>query len=165
MKYIKVGNIVNTFGLKGELKVEPLTDFIEERFKKDQVLYILYERKYEPFTVFNARMHKGMVLVSFVDNLDINKVEKYKGCELFISRDDVHVLPVGQYYYFELEGCDVYQNNMKIGTVSAVDEGYQAVLRIAVDDKEVLVPYVPAFVKNVDIDAKRIDVSLIKGML
>jgi 16S rRNA processing protein RimM len=54
---------------------------------------------------------------------------------------------------------------MKIGNVTDVEDGYQTILRISTDEKEFLVPYVPAFIKNVDIAHKRIDINVIEGML
>ena len=165
MDYVKVGNIVNTFGLKGELKVESLSDFTEMRFRPGQELLIEYKKDFDIVIVKTMRYHKGFVLVSFKGLEDINLVEKYKGCDIYISRDHIQALPLGEYYFFELKGCDVYENNAKIGEVSDVEEGYQTILRIATSEKEVLVPYVPAFIKKVDIASRRIDVSLIEGFL
>ena len=165
MEYIKVGVIVNTFGLRGELKVESLTDFPEIRFKVGQELFIHYQNKYVSVIVHSMRQHKNFYLVSFEGLQDINLVEQYKGCVLYIHRTAVHVLPVGEYYYFELNGCDVYDRNAFIGKVEKVESGYQTILRIKSGDKEILVPYVDAFIHNVDVANKRIDVELIEGFL
>ena len=62
MEYIRVGNIVNTFGIKGELKVKSLSDFENERFKKDQQLYIKYHNDYLAVIVNSYRIHKGFIL-------------------------------------------------------------------------------------------------------
>lgn len=163
MRYIKVGEIVNTFGLKGELKVLSLTDFVSERFKKEATLYILKNKEYIKVTVFNYRVHKGFVLVSFKDLLDINLVEQYKGCVIYVSSDDIKPLENGKYYFFQLTNLDVYCDNKFIGIVSSVESGYQTILRIKTQDREILVPYVDAFIKNVDLDNNRIDVNLIEG--
>ncbi len=164
MKYIKVGFIVNTFGLRGELKVESLTDFPERRFRHDQELYIRYEEKYVPVILDTVREHKGFLLLRFRGLDNINLVEKFKNCELFISRDDIQALENGHYYYFELRGCQVYENNCLIGTVKTVEGDYQPLLRIETETEDVLVPYVPAFIRSVSIPDKRIDVSLIEGL-
>ncbi len=165
MEYIKVGNIVNTFGLKGELKVKSLTEFAEIRFKKGQQLYIEKDHEFEIVIVKNMRWHKEFLLVLFEGLEDINLVEKYKGCDIYISKEDVHALPVGQYYYFELQGCNVYENNKCIGTVTSVEDGYQTLLRINIGEKEVLIPYVEAFIQNVDVAQKRIDINSIQGLV
>ena len=165
MEYIKIGKVVNTFGLKGELKIESYTDFPEERFAKGQILHIDSEKGLQPVTVLRKREHKGFLLVTFKDMEDINLVEQFKGYLVYIAKDRIHELPAGQYYFFQLKGCSVYDQNHFIGTVENVESGYQTILRIQTDEKEILVPYVDAFVKNIDVTAKRIDVNLIEGFL
>ena len=165
MEYIKVGHIVNTFGIRGELKVESLSDFTELRFRPDQELFIKKGNNYDSVIVRSVREHKGFLLVLFKGLENINLVEKYKDCDIYIHRRYIQALPIGEYYFFELNGCEVYHDNMKIGSVTEVEDGYQTVLRIATADKELLLPYVPAFVKNVDVANKRIDIDVIEGML
>ncbi len=165
MEYVRVGEIVNTFGIRGELKVMSCTDFPEERFKKGSELHILYQNEYIPVTVLRYRQHKGMALLTFASLEDINLVEKYKGCELFVKKEYIKPLTDGSYYFFELMGCSVYSDNRCIGSVSSVEDGYQTLLRVDNGEKEVLIPYVDAFIKNVDIEAKRIDINVIEGLL
>lgn len=165
MEYVRVGNIVNTFGLKGELKIKSHTDFEDVRFKVAQQLYIRYMNAFEPVVIKSFRKHKGFILLSFFEKQDINLVEKYKGCDIFIKKDDVHTLSEGVYYFFELQDCSVYYNNQKIGYVSAIEDGYQTVLRIDTADKEVLIPFVDRFIKEVNVENKRIDIDVIEGML
>ena len=85
MEYVRVGNIVNTFGLKGELKIKSHTDFEDVRFKVTQQLYISYMNAFEPVVIKSFRKHKGFILLSF-EKQDINLVEKYKGCDIFIKK-------------------------------------------------------------------------------
>ena len=165
MEYIRIGKVVNTFGLKGELKIEVHTDFVEERFRKGQILSIDSREGFQEVTVLRKREHKGFLLVTLKDMEDINLVEKFKGYWVYISKGRIHELPAGQYYYFELKGCSVYDPNHFIVTVRNVEDGFQTILRIDTGEKEILVPYVDAFVKGVDVSNKRIDVSLIEGFL
>ena len=165
MEYVKIGKVVNTFGLKGELKIESMTDFVEERFRKGQQLYIDSKEGFKEVSVLRKREHKGFLLVTFKDLEDINLVEQFKGYFIYIAKDRIHELPAGQYYYFQLKGCSVYDQNNFIGTVENVEDGYQTILRIRTEDKEILVPYVDAFIKGVDVGNKRIDVNLIEGFL
>ena len=83
MEYVNIGKIVNTFGIRGELKVASNTDFVDERFRKGSTVYIGEE--HIPFTVANHREHKGFLLVSFKDHEDINLVEKYKNMMIYKS--------------------------------------------------------------------------------
>jgi len=165
MEYLKVGNIINTFGIRGELKIDSLTDFPQERFKAGKVLYILFNNRYEAVTVKSYRVHKGFVLLLLKDLENINFVEKYKGSDLYVSKNDLHKLKDGQYYFFQLVDCEVFYNDTLIGKVIDIDGGYQPVLRVKSDGKEVLIPYVDRFIKNVDLETKKINVDLIEGML
>lgn len=165
MNLIRVGVIVNTFGIKGEVKVKIVTDFPEERFALGHTLILKEKNELIKLKIFSCRFHKNNALIMFEGYQDINLIEKYKGLELFIDRDTCDVLADG-YYYDELLNLLVYQQDKLLGTVLKV-EAYPAhsVLRIKTDTKEILVPFVEAFIKKVDLKAKRIDVELIEGML
>jgi 16S rRNA processing protein RimM len=163
MDKIKVGIIVNTHGLKGELKIKSLSDFNDERFKKGNELILLFQNKETVLKVKTYREHKDMVLVTFDGFEDINKVEIWKGSELYIDRDNIEELEEG-YYFFELKGCSVYdQDDNLLGEVEdVIDTAANPILRI---NKTILVPYVDQFIKNVDIENKRIDIEVIEGLL
>ena len=164
MEYILIGKIINTHGIKGELKVELLTDFFAERFKKDSTIYI--GENYMPFIVHNCRMHKGFLLLQLKDNEDINLVEKYKNMYIYKNKEDVAPLKDGEYYYRDLKGLDVYQDNILKGKVISVEEGNKYnFLRIKMADEEKLIPYLKQFILNVDLDNHRIDVVLLEGLL
>ena len=166
MEYILIGKVVNTFGIKGELKIESYTDFVSERFKKGSKVYLGEEHL--PFTVLNCRSHKGYLLVSFVDHEDINLVEKYKTCNVYKAKEDIHKLKEGEYYFSELKDLDVYVENEKVGKVLRVEEGVtHNNLRIRKDEdgKEYLVPFLPVFYEKVDLEEKRIDIVKMEGLL
>lgn len=166
MEYVVIGKILNTFGIKGELKADAYTDFVEERFKKDSTVYIGEE--HVPFVMRSYRMHKGFYLLSFKDVDDINLVEKYKGMLLYKAKSDIHKLKEGEYYFSDLKDLDVYVDDKKIGKVLRVEEGIAANnLRVLKDEdrKEYLVPFLPVFIRNVDLDEKRIDVIQMEGLL
>ena len=168
MEYLKIGKIVNTFGIKGELKVISYSDFNDERYAKDKLVYVYYHDKYLPMTISNARDYKDSILVSFKDLNDINLVEKYKNCEVFVTKDSLHKLDEGEYYFFELKDLDVYDmDNKHIGKVLNVEEGLAHYnLRIELlNGKKCLVPYVKAFIHKVDIERKRIWIKTIEGLL
>ena len=166
MEYVTIGKILNTFGIKGELKVDVYTDFPEDRFKKGSVVYIGEE--YLPFKVLTYREHKGFMLLLLEDNEDINLVEKFKGMYLYKSKDDIKPLENGEYYFSDLKDLDVYIDDKKIGKVLRVEEGLRNNnLRVLKDEdnKEYLIPFIPVFIRNVDLDKKRIDVNWIEGLI
>jgi len=164
MECIRVGQIINTHGIKGELKLLSLTDFAAKRFKKGNHVYVYFNNEYLEFEVKQFRFQHEFILVQFKDYEDINKVEKFKESFIYVDKNSIEKLDNDEHYFFELKNIDVYSDDKKIGVVSEVMEGYQTVLRIKTDTNEILVPYVKSFIKKVDIDNKRIDIVMIEGM-
>ena len=169
MEYICIGKIVNTFGIKGELKIKSYSDFDELRYKKGNTVYVLEDGKYLPFITASFRSHKGFSLVSFKDMQDINLVEQYKECEIYIDQESRKPLKEGEYYRSELRGLKAAdENGTAIGTVIDIEEtlGANNYLRIEKEDGgEALIPYVPAFIKEVNIDEKTIVIHVVEGLL
>lgn len=166
MDRVRVGRILNTFGIKGELKVEIITDFPEERFQKGNVLSVDYEGQSVSLKIKQVRYHKNNALLLFEGYEDINLVEKFKGLDLFISMKYVEPLDDG-YYTFELIDLNVYLNGKQVGLVTEV-ESYpaQSVLRVkTMEGKTFLVPFVDAFVEEMDLENKRIDIRNVEGLV
>lgn len=166
MKYLLVGKIVTTHGIKGEVKVKVDTDD-ESRFDKGNTIYVGNDEKniVEKIVVDYARYQKDMVLMTFNNIKDINQVLKYVGMNLYVDLDEVR--EDGEIYYDDLIGCKVIVHNQIIGEVIDVMEVPQGeILRIKMlSNKTKLVPYVDEFIKNVDIDKKEIVVNPIEGLL
>ncbi|MBR2787678.1 MAG: ribosome maturation factor RimM [Erysipelotrichaceae bacterium] len=166
MEYVTIGKILNTFGIKGELKVDVYTDFPEDRFQKGSTVYVGDD--YLPFKVASHREHKGFMLLLLENNEDINLVEKFKGMYLYKSKDDIKPLQDGQYYFSDLKDLDVYADDEKIGKVLNVESGLRnnnlRVLK-AEDNKEYLIPFIPVFIKKVDLEERRIDINRIEGLI
>ena len=166
MGYVTIGKILNTFGIKGELKVDVYTDFPEDRFQKGSTVYIGDD--YLPFKVASHREHKGFMLLLLENNEDINLVEKFKGMYLYKSKDDIKPLQDGQYYFSDLKDLDVYADDEKIGKVLNVESGLRnnnlRVLK-AEDNKEYLIPFIPVFIKKVNLEERRIDINRIEGLI
>ena len=166
MEFVEIGKIVNTFGVRGELKVAAYTDFVSERFKKGSVVYV--SEKHIPFTVKSFKEHKGFLLVLFKDNEDINLVEKYKNALIYKAKEDIKPLKKGEYYFSDLTGLDVYVNGELKGKVLKVEESIRnnnLRIRKEEDGKECLVPFLPVFIENVDLEENRIDVVKMEGLL
>lgn len=162
MEKVIVGQIVNTHGIRGELKVKSSTDFVEERFEKGAHLWIDFENQMIDMIVKKHRFHKGHILVTFEDHENINFVEKYKGCFLYAEKN-MNLLEDDEYYVGDLIGCDIYQDGKILGKVTDVQLYDHHDILVVEGKKKIMIPYVNAFVKDVNIDEKRIDVSLIEG--
>ncbi|MDO4197689.1 MAG: ribosome maturation factor RimM [Erysipelotrichaceae bacterium] len=166
MEYVLIGKIVNTFGIKGELKVDSYTDFVKDRYKKGSTVYV--GEDHLPFTVESAKEYKGFLHVLFKDNNDINLVEKYKNLNIYKSKEDIKPLKKGEYYFSDLKDLDVYCEDVCCGKVISVEEGMHSnYLRVLKEDKkETLVPFImDIFIEKVDLDNKRIDVVKMEGLL
>ncbi|MDO4192000.1 MAG: ribosome maturation factor RimM [Erysipelotrichaceae bacterium] len=169
MEYIQIGKIINTHGLKGELKIESWSDFDEIRYKKGKMVYILMNDEYLPFKVRSFRMHKGFPLVTLEGIQDINLAEQYKNCVICMNADDRHELPKGEFYADELIGMTTEdEEGRTIGEVVSVEEtrGAQKNLRIRMaEGKEFLLPDIPYFVLNIDPEKRIIRIHMDEGLL
>ena len=162
MEKVKIAQIVNTHGIRGDLKLKLLTDFVDERFAKGHHVFVRYQNRDIEMIVHAHRSHKGFELVSFKDNLDINLVEKYKGCFIYDFKDE-ELLDEDEYFVSDLIDCDVYDQDKYIGKVKEIQLLPHHDILVVEGDREYKIPYVEAFVLDEDIENKRIDVALIEG--
>ena len=164
MEYVIIGEIINTFGIRGELKIDSHTDFINDRYKKDSIIYIGEE--YKEYVCENVRVHKGFIILKLKGFDNINNVLDLKGKMIYKNVDDIKSLKDGEYYFKDLKGLDVFVDNKKVGIILKVEKGISYnFLRIKKDDEEILVPYLKNFILNVDIANNRIDVVKMDGLL
>ena len=122
MEYFNVGKIVNTQGLQGELRVLSVSDFTEERFQKGNLLALFDEKDQfvKDVEIVNHRIQKNFDIVKFKDMNHINVVEKFKGYTLKISEYKLTDLDEDEFYYHEIIGLDVYEDDVLIGTVKEI---------------------------------------------
>lgn len=170
MNWFNVGKIVNTHGIRGELRVVSNTDFPEDRFAKGEVLSIFDEKdnKVVDLTVQSGRQHKQFYLVIFEGHENINLVEKYKGMTLKVSEDQLFELEENEFYYHEIIGCEVVTEDGEIiGLVSEIySPGANDVWGIKRNGKkDAMIPYIEDVVKNVDIENKKITIHVMEGLL
>lgn len=168
MNYFNVGKIVNTQGLQGELRVLAVTDFAEERFRKGSKLSIFNDK--DQFLVeveiASHRKQRNFDIVKFKGLYHINEVEKYKGCSLKVAEEDLADLEEDEFYYHEIIGLDVYENDELIGQIKEIlQPGANDVWVVKRKGKrDLLLPYIPPVVLNVDVAGKRVDVELMEGL-
>lgn len=168
MNYFNVGKIVNTQGLQGEMRVLAVTDFIDERFKKGSHL-ALFDSKdqfVKEVTIASHRTQKNMEIIKFKDHYHINDIEKYKGFMLKVVEENLSNLDEGEYYYHEIIGLEVFENNNYIGFISEIlQPGANDVWIVKrKGKKDLLLPYIPSVVLTIDIDNNRVDVELLEGL-
>lgn len=169
LQYFNVGKIVNTHGLRGEVKILPLTDFAEQRFAKGSELFMFMPEDVlmQTVTVATARLHKNVYIVKFANFDHINDVEKYKGAMLKVSAEDREELPEHEYYYSEIIGCEVVTDEgERLGKVSEImSPGANDVWVVKGEgQEEILIPYIEDVVLHVDVEQKVITVHLLEGL-
>ncbi|GEP22767.1 MAG: ribosome maturation factor RimM [Lentilactobacillus diolivorans] len=169
--YYNVGKIVNTQGLKGEVRVIPITDFPEKRFKKGNKVYAKLDKKPDLVTLVidGVRKHKGFILLHFENHPSINDVEYLKPSLLQITEDTLSDddLKPGEYYYHQIIGLDVYDRDQQlIGIVKEIlSPGANDVWVVARDGKsDLLLPKIDSVIKQVNLDAHRIVVDIPEGL-
>ena len=165
-KRLEIGQIVNTFGIKGELKVTPFTDDIN-RFDDLEKVYVKTRKDEKLYKVEGARYHKNMVLLKLEGINNPEDAEMLKNAFLEIDREDAVPLEEGTYFIADLIGLDVYTDEGKL--LGKVDDIYNTGandIYVVKDElgKQILLPGIKEVIKEVKIDEKII-VHLIPGLI
>lgn len=166
MDIVTIGKIVNTHGLNGALKVKSFTDFKEQRYKKGTPLYIAFERDYIPVTVVSQKEMKTLDLIIFKEFTDINQVEKYKGCDLVINKELIHKLGEDDYYFDQIIGMDVYDEELLLGKCIDIRDYPQGeVIVVKTAKKQILIPFRKEFIKEVNLEDNKLFIIVWEGLL
>ncbi|MFC5649035.1 ribosome maturation factor RimM [Paenibacillus solisilvae] len=169
-QWLSVGKVVNTHGIRGDLKVISQTDFIEERFAVGSELILLSPDHSQQLkvTVQSSRLHKELIIVKLKGYDNINDVEKYKGWSLKVTKDNLVELEEGEYYHHQIIGCRVVtEEGEELGVISEIlVPGANDVW--VVDQpkgKQVLIPVIDEVLLNVDVANKLVTVRLMEGLI
>lgn len=173
--FIAIGKIAKTIGIKGNLKIIPLTDF-PDRFYEIKKLHLYDEVKKSFFVNPNYGGYDFLITECKVFDKYVNlKFDNYNSIErsrelinLILMIDEEHRVKLedGSYYFYELIDAEVFDRNEYIGKVlSVLNYGSGDLFNIKHKEKEVLIPFNEEFVKKIDMINKRIDVELIDGFL
>lgn len=163
MERIKVGQIVNVVGLKGELKVYHYSDY-KERFEEIQEIYVedtIYE-------ILKVRYMKDMAILKLKGIDDRTKAETYKGKNLYILEKDMRVLPEDTYYVKDLKGLSVIdEEGTPLGVLSDVIQNRaQDLYEIEMENKnKFLIPAVEQFILKIDMESRTMTVKLMEGLV
>ena len=157
--YLEAGKIINTFGVRGEVKLDPWCDSAEF-LKPLKTLYI----DGAPRAVASSRVHKGMLIIRFADVEDVNGAMLLKNKIVYFARSDVH-LPKGRHFVADLLGAVVVdEQGAEIGKLTEVLDMPAGQVYVVQGETEHTIPAVPEFILDIDADGKVIRVHLIEGM-
>ena len=162
MKYIYIGKIVNTHGIKGELRLLSNFKYKEKVFKKDMLIYIGNDKIKEKIITY--RKHKQFDMICLEGYSNINEVLKYKGLNAYINKDDL-LLDDNKYLNEDIIGFDVIVDDNIIGTIDNIEMNAQELIVVKNKDKEYLIPYNDYFVKKIDINNRKIYINNIEGLI
>lgn len=170
MNWYNVGEIVNTHGIRGEVRVQSWTDFPEKRYAKGNKLGLFMPNRQEPImlTIDSHRKHKNFDLLVFENHSNINDVEKYRKGVLKVSEDQLETLEENVFYIHEIIGCTVVDlEGTMIGEVTDVlSTGANDVWEVRPNEGKMhYIPYIEDVVKEVDIENKKIVIDPLEGLL
>lgn len=167
--YYKVGKIVNTHGIRGEVRVISTTDFTEERYQVGEKLFLFRDNQdVLPLTIASYRRHKNFDLLSFEGYPNINDVEVFRDGILKISEKQMGELDEHEYYYHEIIGLTVVdEDDKEIGKITEIlSPGANDVWVVKrKGKKDALIPYIESVVKEIDLTEGTVHVEIPEGLL
>lgn len=165
--FLKVGVITTTHGVRGEVKVYPTTDEPERFLELDHVL-LDTGKEFQDLEIKNVRFFKNLVILKFKGIDNINDIEKYKGHDLWIPREEGQELDEDEYYIADLLGLRVIlDDGTEFGTLKNVMEtGANDVYIIDTNAHgEVLVPAIRECIQDIDLEKNTMTIHLMKGLI
>ena len=165
MEYIEIGQIVNTNGLKGVVKVNPFTDDIS-KFEDLKYVYIQLKNELKKVKIEQVRYNKNQVLLKLEGIDSIEEAEKYRNFYLKTEKESQEDLGEDTYYIVDLIGLDVYSDkNEYLGKIEDVfPTGSNDVVKDNLG-KQILIPAIADVVKEVDLKNKKMIINLIPGLI
>lgn len=166
-KYLEIGQIVNTFGIKGMVKIKPFTDDIN-RFDRLKKIYISNKNGKKEYQIQEVKYHKNMVLMKLEGVDTPEQADLLRQSYLLVDRAEEEPLEEGVYYIVDLLGLEVYTDDNKLlGKVDDIFNTGSNDIYVVKDEmgKQILLPGISDVLKNVDLEKGKITVHLIPGLI
>lgn len=163
---LEVGQIVNTYGIKGFVKVVPLVDN-NNQFKDFKKLYVQENKNINELHIEEVKFSKNLVLLKFLGIDTIEQAEKLRNIYLQAKRSDIK-LEKGAHFIVDLIGLEVYTEEGKLlGKLTEVLQPGANDVYIVEDEskKQILLPAIPDVIKNIDIEKNKMIVKLLEGLI
>jgi 16S rRNA processing protein RimM len=164
---VLVGRVARPHGIRGQVVVNPETDFVAERFHAGAQMWTRVQGRETVLTIAQARVEGRRPILAFDGYATVEAAEALAGAELRVPESELQPLPDGSYYLHQLAGCRVETvEGAAVGTVRRVDGGAAAAM-LVIDGShgEVLVPFVQEMCVGVDVAERVIRVRLPEGLL
>lgn len=166
-EFFEIGQIVNTYGIKGFLKILPYTDDIK-KFEKLKTIEINKKGTLTKYEIEEVKYSKNTVLLKLKGIDDINEAEKYRNCYIRINREDNEKLPEDTYYIVDLIGLEVVTTDGEtLGKLQDIFKTGSNDVYVVKDEfgKQILLPAIESVIKEINLDKKIITVELIEGLI
>ncbi|MBH0155858.1 MULTISPECIES: ribosome maturation factor RimM [Fictibacillus] len=167
-EWLNVGKIVNTHGIRGEVRVISRTDFPEERYKIGNTLYVDMGSDHIPVKIETHRKHKQFDLLTFENLHNINDVERFKGNLLKVPKEQSVSLDEGEFFYHDIIGCSVFtvegEELGKVKEILSPGANDVWVVKRKGFGSDILIPYIPSVVKSVDVKESKIVIEPLEGL-
>lgn len=164
---LRVGVIANTHGVRGEVKVFPTTDDVK-RFKKLKEVILDAGREQKKLEISEVKFFKNMAILKFKGIDTLNEVEKFKGKDLLITREQAVPLKKDEFFICDLIGCQaVTEDGTEVGELVEVLQtaANDVFVIVGQNKKEILVPYIDDCVSNISMEEKKVTVRILPGMM
>ena len=167
-QFFQVGVISSTHGVRGEVKVYPTTDNPERSLDLKQVLLDTGKEQI-PMEISKVRFFKQFVIVKFKGIDNINDIERYKGKDLLVTRENAVPLEEGEYFIADLIDLDVVdEDGNKLGILydvmqTGANDVY--VVKNQENGKEILLPGIEECILDINLEEKKITVHLMEGLV
>ena len=163
-EYIRIGKIVNTHGIKGELRILSDFKYKDRVFVQNRRIYIGEEK--EEHIITSYRHHKVFDMITLSGFDDINEVLRFKNKDVFVKKNDLN-LGKKEFLDEDLINLNVIFNNEQVGYVVAIRQvnPKNKIIEAMINNKVTLIPYHEDFIKDIDLDNKKIELELIEGMI
>ncbi len=165
--YLRVGVISSTHGIKGEVKVFPTTDDME-RFKQLKQVFLDTKKEYKELEIAGVNFFKQWAILKFKGIDNINDIEKYKGCDLLVTRENAVKLQEDEFFICDiLDSVVVTEEGEELGVLTDVlSTGANDVYVVTTKEKkEILLPSIKECIIDVDVENKKILVHLMPGLI
>ncbi len=166
-KYLEIGQIVNTFGIKGMVKVMPFTENIE-RFSKMKTVYVKNKKENKKYEIEEVKYHKNMVLIKFKGIENPEQADLLRQSYLLVDRADEEPLEEGTYYIVDMIGLEVYtEEGELLGILEDIFNTGSNDIYVVKNElgKQILLPSIPDVIKKIDMPNRKVIVHLLPGLV
>lgn len=163
-EYVFIGKIVNTHGIKGELRLLSNFKYKNKVFLENRKIYIGDDKKEE--MIKSYRHHKVFEMITLFGYDNINEVLRFINKNVYVKKNDLD-LSDKEFLDEDLINLNIVFNNQEVGHVVAVRQinPKNKVIEAVINDKPTMIPYHEDFIQNVDLENKIIELNLIEGMI